>query len=196
MKKGEYLTAILRSPMTVFTSTDLALLWGDSGNAARVRASYYCRKGDLYRLRRGLYAKSKDYDVFEMATKIFSPSYVSFETVLARSGVTFQYYGQIFIASYLTRTVEVDGVKVESRKIKDAILTDKTGIEQRAGYAIATPERAFLDVVYLNPNYYFDILGSLDWRKVKEILPIYDSRRMEKSVRRYERRQQQEKLTD
>jgi predicted transcriptional regulator of viral defense system len=54
---------------------------------------------------------------FEIATKIYKPSYISFETVLSQSGVIFQYYSQIFVASYLTREIEVDGQKYFYRKI-------------------------------------------------------------------------------
>jgi hypothetical protein len=38
---------------------------------------------------RGIYAKDKDYDKVELAGRIFTPGYVSFETVLVRSGINF-----------------------------------------------------------------------------------------------------------
>ena len=49
---------------------------------------------------------------------------------------------------------------------------------------MATPERAFLDVMYLNADYYFDNLRALDYKKVKELLPIYNNGRMEMRVKR------------
>jgi hypothetical protein len=46
MSKGDYLTVILRSPKTIFTSKDIALLWGEqSSNSARVRLNYHAKKG-------------------------------------------------------------------------------------------------------------------------------------------------------
>lgn len=182
MKKGNYILAILRSKKTVFSFKDIVLLWGDSGNVARVRINYYVKKGDLYRIHRGFYARDKNYDRFELATKIYTPAYVSFETVLGQAGITFQYYSQIFIASYLSREIVVDGQIYSYRKIKNSILTNGVGLEHKENYSIATPERAFLDVFYLKKDYYFDNLSSLNWDKVFEILPFYNNQRMVKKV--------------
>ncbi|MFZ8803248.1 MAG: hypothetical protein ACO2PO_09750, partial [Candidatus Calescibacterium sp.] len=125
----------------------------------------------------------KDYNKFELATKIYKPSYISFETVLSQSGVIFQYYSQIFVASYLTREIGVDGQKYFYRKIKGSILTDPTGLEYKGTYWIATKERAFLDTLYLNKNYYFDNTSVLDKEKILEILPIYKNKSLEKRVK-------------
>ena len=187
IKKGEYISTILRSKQTVFSVKDIMLLWGEPiSSAARVRINYYLQSGDLYRVRRGLYVKDKNYDRLELATKIFTPSYVSFETVLGRAGVTFQYYSQIFIASYITREIKADDQKYSYRKIKDKILTSHLGIEAKDNYSVASVERAFLDIVYLNKDYHFDNLLILNWDKVFEILPIYGgNKRMEKMVKKY-----------
>lgn len=187
MKKGDYISTILRSKQTVLSVKDIMLLWGElASDAARVRINYYVKNGDLYRIRRGIYAKDKNYDKFELATKIFTPSYVSFETVLGRAGVTFQYYSQICVASYVTREIKADGQVYYYRKIKDAILTNHSGIEDQDNYSIASAERAFLDVMYLNTDYHFDNLSSLNWDKVFEILPIYGgNKRMERAVKKY-----------
>ncbi|MDP1538643.1 MAG: hypothetical protein Q8M00_01285 [bacterium] len=183
MEKGDYISAILRSKKTVFSFKDIVLLWRDSGSAVRVRVNYYVKNGDLYRIRQGLYAKDKNYDKFELATKIYTPAYVSFETVLGQSGITFQYYSQIFVASYLAREIIVDGHTFSYRKIKDSILTSGAGMRHEENYSIATPERAFLDVLYLNKDYYFDNLSSLNRDKVFEILPVYGNQRMTKKVK-------------
>ena len=184
MSKGDYLTAILKSPKTVFTSKDIALLWGEqSSNSARVRLNYYVKNGDLHRIRRGLYTKDKNYNKIELATRIVSPSYVSFETVLAKEGVIFQFYSQIFIASYLTREITIDEQVYSFRQIKKHILTNPLGIEHRDEISIATKERAFLDTLYSNTDYHFDNIGSLDWEKISEILPIYQNSRMIKKIK-------------
>jgi hypothetical protein len=183
MEKGKYLTTILRSPKTVFTHKDIALLWGESSShATRERLYYYVRQGDLYRIRRGLYAKDKNYNKTELATRIYAPSYVSFETVLSKEGVIFQFYSQIFIASYLTREITVDGQQCSFKKIKTAVLTDPAGVVHKDQSSFATRERAFLDTLYLNTDYHFDNLSGLDWKKVFEILPIYHNKRMTKKV--------------
>jgi predicted transcriptional regulator of viral defense system len=183
MKKGNYLTAILRSKKTVLTYKDILLLWREQGSeAATVRLYQYARKGDLYRIRRGIYAKDKNYNQVELATRIFTPSYVSFETMLAKEGVTFQFYSGIFVASYLTREIVIDGQMYSFRKIRNAILTNPAGIVHKDETSFATKERAFLDMLYVHTDYHFDNLGGLDWNKVFEILPIYGNKRMAKNV--------------
>ena len=187
MEKGDYISTILRSRQTVLSAKDIMLLWGEtSSNAARVRLNYYAKSGDLCRVRRGIYVKDKNYDKLELATKIFTPAYVSFETVLGQAGVTFQHYDRVFVASYITREITADGQAYSYKRIKDAILTNQAGIENKDTYSIASPERAFLDVVYLNKEYHFDNLSPLNWDKVWEILPIYGgNKRMEKTVKKY-----------
>jgi len=186
VKKGEYLDILLRSPKTIFSTKDVALLWGEkSETATRVRLSYYFKTGKLVRVHRGLYAKDKNYDKYELATKIYTPSYISFETVLAKAGAIFQFYGQIFVASYVSREVIADGQTYSYKRIRDSILTNRTGVEARGHYYIASPERAFLDVVYLSKGYHFDNLSPLNWEKVFEILSIYNNKSMEKKVKKY-----------
>jgi hypothetical protein len=186
MKKGSYISAILRADQTVFTFKDIILLWGNSdASTATVRVNYYVQKGELFRIRRGIYAKDKDYNRLELATKIFTPAYVSFETVLAKAGVIFQYYGQIFVASYQTKEIVCDGQTYSFKKLKDDILLNRTGIDNKGRYFEAGRERAFLDVLYLNKDYHFDNLSSIDWNKISEILPIYKNKRMEAAVKRY-----------
>jgi predicted transcriptional regulator of viral defense system len=183
MQKGDYLTSILRSNKTVFSSKDIALLWHESSTTAtRVRLHYYVQKGDLYRIRNGLYAKNEHYNKLELATRILTPAYVSFETVLAKEGLIFQYYEPIFVASYVTREILIARQVYSFRKMKDGILTDSIGIEHVSETSIASKERAFLDMLYVKDMYHFDNIRSLDWDKVFKILPIYKNLRLAKNV--------------
>jgi predicted transcriptional regulator of viral defense system len=185
MNRG-YLEVLLRSPKTIFTVKDIALLWGQSAeNAMRVRLSKYVKLGKLIRLRRGIYAKDKNYNRFELVTRIYTPSYISFETVLTRAGVNFQYYGNIFVASSVTRSVTVDKQVISFMRMEESVLSNTSGIDHASGYSIATKERAFLDRIAISKDYHFDHLDVLDWDKVFEILPIYHNKRMEKKVREY-----------
>ncbi|MCX6055099.1 MAG: hypothetical protein NTZ74_09340 [Chloroflexi bacterium] len=186
MKKG-FLKAILRLKQTVFTFKDLLLMWdGIDVENAKTRVNYYVQSGNLYSIRRGIYAKDKNYDRFELATKIFTPAYISFETVLGSAGVTFQYYSQIFVASYQTKDIVADDQKITFKTLKYSILINSAGIENKETYAIASPERAFLDVIYLSKDYHFDQLSSLNWEKVKELLPIYgENKKMSERVTKY-----------
>ncbi len=184
--KGEYLDVLLRSPKTIFSNKDVALLWGEEAeNAVRVRLNNYVKTGRLIRLRRGFYAKDKNYNRFELATRIYTPSYISFETVLTREGINFQKYDSIFVASYVTREIKVDGQNISYIRMKDYVLSNTIGVEQNGNVAIATKERAFLDRIYISKDYHFDNLSILNWDKVFEILSIYNNKRMKKKVNVY-----------
>ncbi len=183
MNKGNYLTTLLRSRKTVFSLKDIALLWHEtSTNATSVRLNYYVNKGELYRIRKGLYAKDKNYNRYELATRILTPAYVSFETILVNAGVIFQFYEPIFLASYTTRKIFVDQQYYHFQKIKNEVLLNGIGIKHENETSFATKERALLDTLYLNKNYYFDNLDAINWDFVFEILPIYENKRLTKKV--------------
>lgn len=177
---------ILRSGKTVFTFKDISLIWGNNDRKTTIAGvNYYVKTGELYRIRRGIYAKDRNYEKFELATRILIPSYISFETVLTRTGINFQFYQKITIASYQTREIIVDGQAYSYKKIKDVVLTNSIGVEHKDETSIASPERAFLDTIYIHKDYHFDNLNSLNWDKVFEILPIYANKRMAKKVNEF-----------
>lgn len=195
MKKSQYLEVILRSPKTVFTVEDVALLWKEpSTQATRVRLSYYVRRGKLYRIRKGLYAKDARYSKLELATRIYIPSYVSFETILAQEGLIFQFHTHISVASYLTRDIEVDGQVYSFKKLKMSVLTHPLGVENRDESSFAGRERAFLDMLYLNGDTHVDNPNGLDWDKIFNMLPIYQNQSMERRVHRAYKDRQENKL--
>lgn len=177
------LLQIFKSKSTVLSFKEILLAAGPiSSDLLKRRLHYYVQNGELYAIRKGFYARDKNYDRREFATKLFTPSYISFETVLAEAGVIFQYYSTIFVATYQTKDIVCDGQQYSYKKLKDTILVNTTGIENRGNYFIASPERAFLDVLYLNKNYYFDNLSALNFDKLLSILPIYQNKRMERAV--------------
>lgn len=177
---------IYQSAKTVLSTRDAALILGKT-NLSNLKSSlsYFVRTGALIRLRRGVFATTKNYNRDELATSIFLPSYISLETVLAREGMIFQYYSSIFVVTYLTREIEVDGQKIACSKIKDEVLYNPAGIDFSGAYPIASRERAFLDRIYLTPNYYFDSLRRLDWDKCLELAPIYKNKRVLKQLNSY-----------
>jgi hypothetical protein len=183
MIKGDYLSVLLKSEKSIFTFQDIALLWQEEASiATRVRINYYINKGELIKLRKSIYAKNKNYDKLELATRIFTPSYVSFETVLVREGLIFQIYERIFVASYLTREITIDSQVYSYRKIKGPVLTYPLGVKHESNRSLASKERAFLDTLYIHTDYHFDHLQALDWEKVFDILPVYENKRMENRV--------------
>lgn len=184
----DYLLDLMRLKNTIFTTKDVSLFWQESRvDFVRKKLYRYLKSGKLYSVRKGIYAKDKNYNRHELASKIFTPAYISFETVLAQAGVIFQFYSQIFVASYLTRELTINEQNYSFRKIKYSMLINKAGIEIKDNYFIASPERALLDVIYLNKEYHFDNLAGINWDKVLEILPIYGgNKRMAVKIRKYQ----------
>jgi predicted transcriptional regulator of viral defense system len=183
MKKGkDFILSLYSSKNTVFTIDEIALIMGDtSRDNLKARINYYVKKGNLLNLRKGVYAK-REYNPLELASKIYTPSYISLETVLEKEGVIFQKYQTIFVVCYLTRKIEVDGHQFQYRRIKEEILINKEGVEQKNGYAIATKERAFLDTLYLYKDYYFDNVDILDKDIVSNMVDIYRSKTLKDKI--------------
>lgn len=184
MEKADILS-ILRTNRTVFTFREILLASGKTNPMLlKSRLNYYVKKGELYSIRRGLYAKDKNYNKRELATKIYTPSYISFETVTREAGMTFQHYDTIFVASYITREIIADNQNFAYKRLKDNILSNSAGVEVKENYSIASPERAFLDILYRSTRgYYFDNLRPLNWDKVFKLLSVYNSKRIEKLVK-------------
>ena len=72
----------------------------------------------------------------------------------------------------------------KQRKIKGEILIVTQGINQIDNVNIATPERAFLDILYLDSTYYFDNLNPLDKKFITKLLPIYNSKTLMARVKK------------
>jgi len=182
----DYISTLLRSNNTVFTFKELSLIWNETDfTLIKKRVYRYTKMGKLYSIRKGIYAKDKNYDKLELANKIFTPAYISLETVLSREGIVFQQYDQIFIVSYLSREISCKGQTYVFRRMKDVILTNSQNIEKKGNYYIASKERAFLDTIYLNKKYHFDNLSSLEWDVCFEMLSIYNNKAMAKRLNSY-----------
>lgn len=178
------LICLYESPQTVFSISGITLLLGEEREGLMAkRLNYYVKEGKLLNPRRGFYAK-KNYNPEELACMLFTPSYLSLEYVLQKAGVVFQYDSRISSVSYLSRSVEVDEKEFCYRRIKGEILANMAGIMCSNNINMAIPERAFLDVMYLNADYYFDNLRALNYKKVLKLLPIYNNKRMEMRVKR------------
>jgi predicted transcriptional regulator of viral defense system len=183
--KNNIILSLYKRPQTVFTLQEIALLFPEISYVnLKKRMSYFSKSGAIKKLSRGVYAKDK-FDVLELTNKLYIPSYISLETVLQKAGVTFQYYESIFAVSYISRTVEAGGHTLVYRRMKKDILLNKQGIEEQGSVTIASPERAFLDAVYLYKNYHFDNLGQLNWGKIMELKNLCQSRAFNKRIEEY-----------
>jgi len=188
MATDNLIAKLYQSPKTILTTKDIALIWEETNTINLTsKIKYYAKEGSLIRLTRGVFAKNKEYEVKELAGSIYTPSYVSFETVLRETGIIFQHHDAIFVASPYPMTKKIDGHTIIFRKLKDSILYNGLGIKKEKGYSIATPERAFLDTIYLSPKFYFDNLRSINWELCFEFVKIYDNKQLVKRLKNYQK---------
>lgn len=155
-------------------------------NNLKSKINRLVKKGILISLKKGLYAKNNGFEILEASNKIFTPSYISLETVLQKNGITFQDYSHtIFVISYQTRDIKLTDYNICFKKMKDEILNNPAGITTENGYSIASTERAFLDRIYMSKNYHFDNLEQINWKIAKNLIKIYNNRTMERRFKKY-----------
>lgn len=176
-KKNDIILAIFQDNRTIFRLIDIAMLVGESNFLSlNKKLNYAVRTGKLQNPRKGIYAKPS-YNPEELACSIYSPSYISLDYVLQKAGIIFQYDSRITVVSYLSRNINVEKRTYVFRKIKSSALIDTTGIIRQDNHInIASDERAFLDLLYLEKNYYFDNLNPLNKDIVNKLLPVYQSK--------------------
>ena len=188
MATDNLIAKLYESPKTILTIKDIALIWEETNTVNLLsKIKYYAKQGSLIRLTRGVFAKSKEYDVKELATSIYTPSYISFETVLREAGIIFQHLDSIFVAGPYPTTKKIGDKTIIFRKLKDSVLYSAVGIKNEKNYSIATPERAFLDTIYLSPKFYFDNLRSINWETCFELAKIYDNKQLIKRITQYQK---------
>jgi hypothetical protein len=170
------------SPRTAFNTKSIALLLNEKRDISLTKKlNYYVQKGLLLNPRKGIYTK-KNHNPEELAGLVFVPSYISLQYVLQKAGVIFQYDSAITSVSYLSREIEMLNQTYRYRQIKKEILYNLEGIEQHDNINIATTERAILDMMYLNSECYFDNLNAVSKKRIKQLLPIYQSQKLTERV--------------
>ena len=155
-----------------FGYEELAGVLGVSPGSARVSASRYVKSGYLLRLKRNIYILKDRWDSAEkeekltLANLIQVPSYISLMTALDYYEITTEMQRNFIESVCIKRTKEA--------KIGNAVFNytkvNKTlyfGFVKKDGFFIATPEKAFLDALYLTSlkRYRFD-LSSISYEKL------------------------------
>jgi len=173
-KEIDILFEIYKDSRTVFRINDVALLIDSNDRLLYQKLNKLVKKGKLLNIRKGIYAK-EDYKPEELACLLYTPTYISLAYVLQRSGIIFQFDSAITNISYLNREISVNELTIQYRQIKRDILLNTNGIIHKNNTNIATPERAFLDTLYLTGYFYFDNIKPLNVNKIYDLLPIYNS---------------------
>lgn len=175
-KKGLYLSRfsqLARLGFSVFHAGDLANLWKISNSRnLHMTLKRYADKGLLVRIYRGLYSLKpvEQLPPFLIGLKVLHRmAYISTETMLAEAGIIQQKVNQITLASAISKKFSVGEYYFCSRKLADKFLYNESGIIEADSIKKATTERAVADLLYFNPNAYFDAENLIDWKKVKDL---------------------------
>ena len=171
----------LRKEITtsVFTHERIEALLSGWVSNVNAKISYMVKKGELVRLKKGIYAFGQEYqkepvDLISAANMLYAPSYVSYEYALS-------YYGLI-----PERVYEITSATLHSKKSFDTLIGRFTykpvplqayamGIDwlydsKNGGKLIATPEKALCDKIRSDRG-----IGKLSQEKLSEYLE-YDLR--------------------
>lgn len=157
----------------IFHIDDLANLWGiRSANTLHTTMKRYAQSGLFFRIYRGLYSlKPQDkIDPFLLGIKALHEfAYISTETILVQSGVMFQQVFPVTLISGKSKRFKVGSVDYLSRQLADEYLYNSIGIEEVDGVRRASLSRAVADLLYYNPNIYFDAPELINWREVRRL---------------------------
>jgi len=165
----------------VFHLADLANFWGiRNSNTLRKTLSRYNKRGLIFRIYKGLYSikKVSEIDPYFLGAKaLHQPAYLSCESILYENGILNQIPQAITFISSISKSFTVNGRRYQSRQMKDEYLFNATGISQTNGIRKASVSRAVADMLYFNPEKYFDVGGSkiINWPEIKKIQKqVYD----------------------
>ena len=173
-----------------FGYADIAKALGVTADSAMVSASRYVSQGLLVRIKRNLYVLRNRWEIlsveeiFGLANLMQVPSYISLMTALSYYEITTQVQ-QNFVESLAikrTKEVEAGGRTFNFTRMAKSLYF---GFSREKGFFIATPEKAFLDAMYLMSfkKYRFDLtsidFGKLNINKIKVMAKLFPKRTQE-----------------
>lgn len=165
MTLTQRLKKLIDTERTVFRTQDLRVIWEESEKNVIIAAKRMVEKEFIVKIAKGYYAIREDYNIFELANLIVSPSYVSLNSALFYWGVNFQVQDTIFSVARLNYEKSIRGRTYKYYSLKPALFFEQEGIEIKENISLASPERAILDC------FYFGISPSIDnWDKVNKTI--------------------------
>ena len=165
-----------------YTIADLLTITNYSENSLYVILNRLVKQGELIRITSGIYILPERYGEIErIANTLYFPSYLSFDTALAKFGVISQLpYTLMFATTLKTKTIKLSDYKAEYKKLKKELFFGYT--INKEGLLIATPEKALFDIYYISSfgKMYFDFnsidVSKVEMKKVKYLIKKYLNR--------------------
>lgn len=172
-QKLDKMAKIAKFGQVLYHTEDLANLWHiKNSNTLYTVIKRYIRKGLLFRVYKGFYSIKpiEELDAFLLGTKaLHEYCYISAETVLSMEGIIQQNINYISFISSKSKRFSIGKNNYYSRRLKDEFLFQQEGIIEKNGVKFATVNRAIADLLYFNPNAYFDSRKFINWKGVRNI---------------------------
>ncbi len=148
-----------RLPTDVFTDSEVAILVGGTPNSRYGLVKRAIAQGDLIQLRRGVYSLGKRFqrsslNRFELAQKIYAPSYVSLESALSHHGwIPEGVYTTTSVCLKRSTTFETPVGNFSYTRIpKFNFIGVERVVEGRAIFLIADPTKALADYIVIHKS--------------------------------------------
>lgn len=171
--QNQRIKQLIDTNKTVFSSADLRGIWNMQQDWFKTIVKRMVDQGLLNRLDTGYYSLRDDFDPYELANTIVTPSYISFTSALYYFDVSFQVQQTISSAANLTYHKEIGDYNFHYHKIKEDLLFNLSGIKTRENITIATPERAILDSYYLNMLPNIDRKNKINKSRLEDLAQFY-----------------------
>lgn len=175
-------------PKSYFSFADIRKISSLDDKSLAVSLSRMVKRGELFRITGGIYTTDiSKIDWEQFAVEKYPPSYISFESALARHNILSQQPVSLTMATAnrSKKTKMLDNLIIY-RHIQSKLFW---GYLKDGDTLMAEPEKAFLDLAYLSLNGYakFDPeemnLDFLDKKKLKNYLKKFNSSRLNKLIK-------------
>lgn len=177
MRKDTFIEKIELLAKDVFDISDVKKLFPNEVhiNTAMKRL---VDSGAITKVARGVYMlRGHSFDVEKLATKLYYPSYISFESALSKYGIINQgLYNLTLATTRHSKKMTLMDVECDYSQLKPELFF---GFNLIGDTYVAEPEKAVLDMLYLvslgkrSKSSDEWILGELDREKLKSYLPPF-----------------------
>jgi len=169
MKWIDFEREIKKKNIKLFTPFDVQSFLGRSKIAVRFLMHRLKKQGYIESIKRGIFKLSDEAvpDLY-IANKLYEPSYLSLEFALSYHGIIPEAVYEITsVTTKATRRFETLGKVYSYKKITRRAFTGYSIQKQNnLGFAIADPEKAFVDLTYLRLRKRKQLLSRFDKKKL------------------------------
>lgn len=171
--KSAKINLLLKSKQQIYRTTDLGVLWGiENKNTLYTTIKRRVKEGVLVPIFKGLYSVVPiiQLDPADLGSRVIHDyCYLSFESVLAASGVISQPSQAYTFAGRSRKKFNCSGYKYLVRRLPEQALLASEGVVLEGNHLRASLSRAVADMLYLNPQYHWDVPQLIDWSQVDQI---------------------------